>query len=113
MIKIEADAPVAAQNSWQLDHNSRATYMKFLKSIDNTGDMLNNKYVVDHTKQKRVQRIDRMSKDMDRHKYLEFSKARCASFANKKTQKFKTMIEWLTASGKCLNCLNLITTDNH
>ncbi|XP_014222722.1 transcription initiation protein SPT3 homolog [Trichogramma pretiosum] len=96
---LDGESPLTSPNPLQLDLNHKAPYMKFLKSIDNTGQLLNAENVVDYTKQKRIERIDRMTQDMDRWKYLEFSRARCATFSLKKSNKFNKFNEWIAASG--------------
>ncbi|XP_014207234.1 transcription initiation protein SPT3 homolog [Copidosoma floridanum] len=78
------------------DEVSKIPCFKFLKHIDNTGELLNDKELVDHVKHKRNMRMEMISRKIDESRYLEFSKARCVSFANKNKHKFS---DWIGASG--------------
>lgn len=71
---------------------------KFVYMIDNTGSLLQEK--VDLAKQRRNLRAEMISRKLDEARYLEYSKARCASFANKNKHKFS---DWIGSSGKSIN----------
>ena len=81
----------------KVDESAKLPFIKYLNSIDNTGELLNDKSLVDHVKCKRNSRIEMMTRKMDEARYLEFSKARCASFANRNRHKFS---DWIGSSGK-------------
>lgn len=83
------------------NENSKLPFMKFLKQIDNTGDLLNDKDLIDHVKQRRSMRVELMTRKMDEARYLEFSKARAVSFANKNKHKFS---DWVGSAGKLVSC---------
>ncbi|XP_058796211.1 transcription initiation protein SPT3 homolog [Phymastichus coffea] len=79
------------------DETSKTPFMKFLNHIDNTGELLNDKNLVDHVKHRRSMRIELMTRKMDEARYLEFSKARAVSFANKNRHKFS---DWVGSAGE-------------
>lgn len=96
---LESDSVDSYSDPSKVDENSKSTFIKFLNCIDNTGELLNDKSLEDHVKKKRCIRVDLMSKKMDEARYLDFSKARCVSFANKNKHKFS---DWIGSSGKFL-----------
>lgn len=65
---------------------------RFLNLIDNTGELLEDTSSLDEVKQQRCIRAEIMTRSMDEARYLKFSKARNASFANKNRHKFS---EWI------------------
>lgn len=95
---LDSDGPDSLlDGNNKMEENRKLPFMKFLQNIDNTGEMLNDKSLVDHVKRKRCVRVELMSRKLDELKYLEFSKARCVSFANKNRHKFS---QWIGSSGK-------------
>lgn len=76
---------------------TKLSYIKFLRKIDNTGELLNDKELIDFVKQSRNMRADLISRTIDEARYLEFTKARSATFANKNKHKFS---DWIGACGK-------------
>lgn len=100
---LSKDLPDAGDKSdfGRLEDGSKIPFVKFLKnSVDNTGELLNDKALVDHVKLKRCVRRDMMTKKMDETRYLEFTKARQVSFANKNKHKFS---DWIGSSGELCN----------
>ncbi|XP_015179504.1 PREDICTED: transcription initiation protein SPT3 homolog isoform X2 [Polistes dominula] len=75
---------------------SKMAYRDFIKTIDNTGELMENKSVIDEIKLNRCVRAEMMTRSMDEARYLKFSSARNASFANKNRQKFN---EWICMEG--------------
>ncbi|XP_012281603.1 transcription initiation protein SPT3 homolog isoform X2 [Orussus abietinus] len=71
-------------------------YDGFLNLIDTTGELLENSSVIDHVKHNRHLRAEMMSRKMDEARYIEFSKARSISFANKNRHKFS---DWICPDG--------------
>ncbi|CAK9795691.1 Transcription initiation protein SPT3 homolog [Anthophora plagiata] len=64
----------------------------FFSQIDNTGELFEDASTTDEVKQQRCIRAEIMSRSMDEARYLKFSKARNASFANKNRHKFSDWI---------------------
>ncbi|XP_017886441.1 transcription initiation protein SPT3 homolog [Ceratina calcarata] len=64
----------------------------FLNLIDSTGELLENASTIDEVKQQRCIRAEIVTRSMDEARYLKFSKARNASFANKNRHKFSDWI---------------------
>lgn len=93
---MESDTPDALSDLQKTEDTSKLPYIKFLKQIDNTGDLLNDKDLVDHVKHRRCSRMEMMTRKMDEARYMEFSKARSVSFANKNRHKFS---DWIGSSG--------------
>ncbi|KAJ8686903.1 hypothetical protein QAD02_022697 [Eretmocerus hayati] len=94
---LDTDCPDSISDAKKTEEEPKQPFLKFLHHIDNTGEMLNDKTLIDHVKQKRTMRIEMMTRKMDEVRYLEFSKARCASFANKNKHKFS---DWIGSSGE-------------
>ncbi|XP_076677647.1 transcription initiation protein Spt3 [Andrena cerasifolii] len=91
---IESDMPEDVLNSEQLESSkNRGPFQNFLNQIDNTGELLEDASTVDEIKQQRCIRAEIMARSMDEARYLKFSKARNASFANKNRHKFS---DWLS-----------------
>ena len=91
---IESDMPEDVLNSEQLEGSkNRGPFQNFLNQIDNTGELLEDASTVDEIKQQRCIRAEIMARSMDEARYLKFSKARNASFANKNRHKFS---DWLS-----------------
>ncbi|XP_003426681.1 transcription initiation protein SPT3 homolog [Nasonia vitripennis] len=93
---LETDTLDPLTDLHKTEDTSKLPYIKFLKHIDNTGELLNDKDLVDHVKHKRCTRMEMMTRKMDETRYLEFSKARSVSFANKNRHKFS---DWIGSSG--------------
>lgn len=74
----------------------KPSYYNFLNLIDNTGTLLGNGSTVDRVKQNRCIRAEMMSRKMDEARYIEYSKARNVSFANKNRYKFS---DWVSSDG--------------
>lgn len=64
------------------DPKPKNELMKFIESIDETGEFTDLSEV-DEVKQARMLRADRISQVLDEQKYLEFCKARSASFCSR------------------------------
>ncbi|XP_014604443.1 PREDICTED: transcription initiation protein SPT3 homolog isoform X2 [Polistes canadensis] len=79
------------------NYKPKIAYREFLKMIDNTGELLENKSFIDEIKLNRCVRAEMMSRSMDEARYLKFSNARNASFANKNRHKFN---EWICMDGE-------------
>ncbi|KAI4479477.1 hypothetical protein M0804_010874 [Polistes exclamans] len=79
------------------NYKPKIAYREFLKMIDNTGELLENKSFIDEIKLNRCVRAEMMSRSMDEARYLKFSNARNASFANKNRHKFN---EWICVDGE-------------
>jgi hypothetical protein len=94
---LETDSVDSLSDPNKTDESSKLPFIKFLKYIDNTGELLNDKSLIDHVKRKRCLRAELITRKMDETRYLEFSKARCVSFANKNKHKFS---DWVGSSGK-------------
>ncbi|KZC10536.1 PREDICTED: transcription initiation protein SPT3 homolog [Dufourea novaeangliae] len=92
---IESDVPKDILNNENLeDSKHRGPFYSFLNQIDNTGELLEDASTVDEIKQHRCIRAEIMTRSMDEARYLKFSKARNASFANKNRHKFS---DWLSS----------------
>ncbi|XP_033342567.1 transcription initiation protein SPT3 homolog isoform X2 [Megalopta genalis] len=72
---------------------TKGPFHSFLNLIDNTGELFEDASTVDEIKQQRNVRAELMTRSMDEARYLKFSKARNASFANKNRHKFS---DWLS-----------------
>lgn len=72
------------------DAKRKVPFQNFLEQLDNTGELLENE--VDEEKQRRCIRADLAARSMDEVRYMQFSKARRVSFANKNQLKFS---EWI------------------
>ncbi|XP_015520416.1 transcription initiation protein SPT3 homolog [Neodiprion pinetum] len=59
-------------------------YHDFIQLIDNTGELLENRSTFDIVKQNRLIRAEMVTRKMDEIQYVEYSKARHASFTNNK-----------------------------
>lgn len=69
----------------------------FISSIDNTGELValfDEEGHVDHVRQERLERAERIAESLDHQSYVEFTEAKQVNF-NKKAGKFK---EWLDIS---------------
>ena len=93
---VDADTPVDIADPCKTEDASKFMFLKFLKQIDNTGELLTDRTVKDYVKQKRNRRLEIMTRNMDGARYLEFSKARSISFSNKNRHKFS---DWIGSSG--------------
>ncbi|CAL7937679.1 unnamed protein product [Xylocopa violacea] len=71
---------------------NKGPLQSFLDLINNTGELLEDASTVDEVKQQRCIRAEVMTRSMDEARYLKFSKARNASFANKNRHKFNDWI---------------------
>lgn len=92
--KMLDDLPDAAKDIDQPENEKPKDPIHcFLNAIDNTGEMLQST-PIDEVKQQRSVRAELMSRSMDEARYLKFSKARNASFANKNRHKFS---DWVSA----------------
>lgn len=110
---LETDSIDSYSDLSKADENPKLSFVKFLSQMDSTGELLNDKSLVDHVKKKRCIRVDLMSKKMDEARYLDFSKARSVSFANKNKHKFS---DWIGSSGKFLHFLyffHLLSTESN
>ncbi|XP_076241528.1 transcription initiation protein Spt3 isoform X2 [Calliopsis andreniformis] len=91
---IESDVPEDVLNNDQVESSKhKGPLHNFLSQIDNTGELLHDSSSVDEIKQERCIRAEIMTRSMDEARYLKFSKARNASFANKNRHKFS---DWLS-----------------
>ena len=68
----------------------------FLEGLDTTGELLEDKPVVDNVKLGRCVRAEIVSKNLDEARYIEYSKARNVSFVNKHRHKFS---DWVDPNG--------------
>lgn len=94
---IESDLPEDAVDTEQSESSKhKGPFHSFLSQIDNTGELLEDASTVDEVKQRRCIRAELMARSMDEARYLKFSKARNASFANKHRHKFS---DWLLPDG--------------
>lgn len=97
---IESDLP---ENFIQGDNvegcKNKGPLYGFLSLIDNTGELLEDASTVDEVKQQRCIRAEIVTRSMDEARYLKFSKARNASFANKNRHKFS---DWLSTDSECI-----------
>nr|XP_031847291.1 transcription initiation protein SPT3 homolog isoform X2 [Nomia melanderi] len=94
---IDSDMPEDILNNENVENSkNRGPYHNFLSLIDNTGELLEDSSTVDEIKQQRCVRAEIMTRSMDEARYLKFSKARNASFANKNRHKFS---DWLSPEG--------------
>ncbi|XP_076758364.1 transcription initiation protein Spt3 isoform X2 [Xylocopa sonorina] len=90
---IDNDIPedtIPGENAEKSKH--KGPVHSFLSLIDNTGELLEDSSTVDEVKQQRCIRAEVMTRSMDEARYLKFSKARNASFANKNRHKFNDWI---------------------
>ena len=82
----------------------------FLSQINNTGELFEDASTIDEVKQQRCIRAEIMTRSMDEARYLKFSKARNASFANKNRHKFS---DWIAPDSKsqttAILCLRMIS----
>lgn len=93
--------PEDVLNSEQLEGSkNKGPFQNFLNQLDNTGELLEDASTVDEIKQQRCIRAEIMARSMDEARYLKFSKARNASFANKNRHKFS---DWLSPDSESLN----------
>ncbi|XP_043269288.1 transcription initiation protein SPT3 homolog isoform X2 [Venturia canescens] len=67
-------------------------YHKIIDLIDNTGELSDNQSAVDTVKHNRELRAEMISRKIEESRYLEYSRARCVSFANKNQHKFSSWI---------------------
>ncbi|XP_034193963.2 transcription initiation protein Spt3 isoform X1 [Osmia lignaria lignaria] len=90
---IESDLPENFVQSDNLEGcKNKGPLYSFLSLIDNTGELLEVASTIDEVKQQRCIRAEIVTRSMDEARYLKFSKARNASFANKNRHKFS---DWL------------------
>ncbi|XP_012172556.1 transcription initiation protein SPT3 homolog isoform X1 [Bombus terrestris] len=90
---IESDLPEDIVQNESIDGSKKKGPLhSFLNQINNTGELLEDASTVDEVKQQRCIRAEIMTRSMDEARYLKFSKARNASFANKNRHKFSDWI---------------------
>lgn len=70
----------------------KRAYHKIINLIDNTGELSENQSVVDSVKYNRKLRAEMISRKIDESRYIEYSRARCISFANRNQHKFTSWI---------------------
>ncbi|XP_076650987.1 transcription initiation protein Spt3 [Halictus rubicundus] len=91
---IDSDMPEDILNGESAENSkNKGPFHSFLNQIDNTGELFEDASTVDEIKQQRCVRAEIMTRSMDEARYLKFSKARNASFANKNRHKFS---DWLS-----------------
>ncbi|XP_076295408.1 transcription initiation protein Spt3 [Lasioglossum baleicum] len=91
---IDSDMPEDILNGESAENSKhKGPFHNFLNQIDNTGELMEDASTVDEIKQQRCVRAEIMTRSMDEARYLKFSKARNASFANKNRHKFS---DWLS-----------------
>lgn len=93
--KVDTESVNNITENIKTEQFSKLPFIKFLNTIDNTGDLLKEK--VDLVKQRRCIRAEMIAQKLDETRYIEFSKARCASFANKNRHKFS---DWIGTNGE-------------
>lgn len=69
---------------------------RIVSLIDNTGELMENQSAIDHVKHNRRLRAEMMSRKIDEARYLDYSRARCISFANRNQHKFS---DWIGCEG--------------
>ncbi|KAL1517605.1 hypothetical protein ABEB36_001346 [Hypothenemus hampei] len=67
--------------------------IEFIERLDETGEFLDTSEI-DETKIDRLLRADRISKDLNEEKYIEFQRARCASFRRCQAN-FEHIKQWI------------------
>ncbi|XP_046835763.1 transcription initiation protein SPT3 homolog isoform X1 [Vespa crabro] len=94
---LKSDDPEDIVDNEQLQNNKpKGPYHEFLNTIDNTGELFENKSVIDEIKLNRCIRAEMITRSMDEARYIKFSNARNASFANKNRHKFS---DWICTDG--------------
>ncbi|XP_034937774.1 transcription initiation protein SPT3 homolog [Chelonus insularis] len=76
----------------QNNAKKKSSHRKFIESIDTIGVLTDSENHIDYVKRNREIRAELASRKMDSLQYLEYSKARAASFANKYNHKFESWI---------------------
>ncbi|XP_003696150.2 transcription initiation protein SPT3 homolog isoform X2 [Apis florea] len=90
---IDSDLPEDILENENLNGSkNKGPLYNFLNEINNTGELLEDASTIDEVKQQRCVRAEIMTRSMDEARYLKFSKARNASFANKNRHKFSDWI---------------------
>lgn len=79
---LEADIPESGLNTEGND-SKKKNYQKFIKLIDNIGELSDTRNRIDYVKHNRDVRAELASRKMDALHYMEYAKARAATFANK------------------------------
>ncbi|XP_066586174.1 transcription initiation protein SPT3 homolog isoform X2 [Prorops nasuta] len=95
---LEAEQNENTPNADIFDNSQKLArpYNSFLEELDTTGELLENRSVIDYVKQNRCIRAEMMTQKMDSIHYIEYSKARSISFANKNRHKF---CDWISTGG--------------
>lgn len=95
---IDSDLPEDILENENLNGSkNKGPLYSFLNEINNTGELLEDASTIDEVKQQRCVRAEIMTRSMDEARYLKFSKARNASFANKNRHKFS---DWIASESK-------------
>ncbi|XP_043682748.1 transcription initiation protein SPT3 homolog isoform X4 [Vespula pensylvanica] len=90
---LKGDDPEDIVDNEQLQNSKpKGPYHEFLSTIDNTGELFENKSIIDEIKLNRCIRAEMITRSMDEARYIKFSNARNASFANKNRHKFNDWI---------------------
>ncbi|XP_043508393.1 transcription initiation protein SPT3 homolog isoform X2 [Frieseomelitta varia] len=90
---IDSDLPEDVTQNENMDGSKKKGPLhSFLSQINNTGELFEDASTIDEVKQHRCIRAEIMTRSMDEARYLKFSKARNASFANKNRHKFSDWI---------------------
>lgn len=90
---IDSDLPEDVTQSENMDESKKKGPLhSFLSQINNTGELFEDTSTIDEVKQQRCIRAEVVTRSMDEARYLKFSKARNASFANKNRHKFSDWI---------------------
>lgn len=94
---LKNDTPEKIVDDEQLQNGKlKGLYHEFLSTIDNTGELLESTSIIDEIKLNRCIRAEMMTRSMDEARYIKFSNARNASFANKHRHKFN---DWICTDG--------------
>ncbi|KAK0183181.1 hypothetical protein PV327_001248 [Microctonus hyperodae] len=79
---LETDTPESGLNTEGND-TKKKNYQKFIKLIDNIGELSDTQNRIDYVKHNRDVRAELASRKMDTLHYMEYTKARAATFTNK------------------------------
>lgn len=104
MLDSDEFEPQVDSNDLNTEKKPKGVYAEFLELIDNTGELTSDRSNIDQVKRNRELRADYLSKELNGQRYIEFCKARRASFANNGFRHKFT--DWISPNGERIRDLN-------
>lgn len=98
MLNPDGFEPQVDSNELNTEKKPKGVYAELLELIDNTGELTSDRSGFDQVKRNRELRADYLSKELNGQRYIEFSKARRASFANNGFRHKFT--DWISPNGR-------------